>query len=154
MLALGRSVRLIPSALLALALVAVPGVAQAAFSASASAKATASTYVIPAPDPRSMVVAATCVAQNKNWDILVVGVTSFSPVPRANSHRLTVTDPGGTIQSDSAVSTAGGSYTNKIAAGGTWTYEIRAEYRVPGSTTVWTGKALTGTVMCPATVAG
>lgn len=131
------------------ALLSVPAVAaHAVFTASATAQVTASTHVLAAPNPALTVVTATCTGKNKKFQ-LDITVSSFFPVNGANYHSLTVIDPSAVIQAAGDLSTADGrDYSDKKAAEGVWTYEIRGDYRVPGTANVWKGKTLRGTVAC------
>lgn len=132
------------------ALLSVPAVAaHAAFTASAAARVTVSTGVLAAPDPAKTAVTATCTGKNKKHQ-LDIAVGTFVPVTGANYHSLTITNPAGVIVKFSDLTTtAGRSYSDSTASAGTWTWEIRGDYRVPNTTNVWTGKTLKGTISCP-----
>lgn len=147
---LRRALRSVAYLIVCAALISLPAVAaQAAFTASATAMITTSTQLLAAPDPAQMTVAAVCTGKNKKHQ-LDISVTKFAAVPGANYHGLTIIDPAGTVQqSADLTTTAGRSYTDSRADQGVWTYEIRGDYRVPGSTNTWRGNILRGTVTCP-----
>lgn len=145
-----RCLRTVFTLIVGAALLSVPSVAaHAVFTSSASATATVSTYLLPAPDPAQTAVTATCTGKNKKHQ-LDIAVGTFLPVQGANYHSLMITDPDGVIQQFSDLTTTDGrSYSDPKAGTGTWTYEIRGDYRVPNTTNVWRGKSLKGIVTCP-----
>lgn len=134
---------------LAGALAGIPTAAQAVFSSTARATVSASTMTLAAPSPALMVVVASCEKFQGTKRYLEIDVVGFGAVAEANFHTLTVTDPAGNIDYQGDLSaTAGRSFAPGKSDKGDWTYEIRGEYRVPGTTNIWTGKKLTGTVTC------
>lgn len=146
---LRRTLRTAASAIAGAVLVSVPAVAaHAAFTASAAATTSMSSRTLAAPNPATTPVTATCPGKGKRHQ-LDITVGAFTPVPGANYHRLTITDPAGAVQQSAALSPAtGGSYSNASAAAGVWTYEIRGDFLVPGSSNTWTGAPMRGTVTC------
>jgi hypothetical protein len=147
---LRRLLRSFSTLIVGIALLAVPAVAaHAAFTASAAARVTVSTGILAAPDAAKTAVTATCTGKNKKHQ-LGIAVGTFVPVTGANYHSLTIKDPDGVIEKTADLTTtAGRSYSDPKAATGTWTWEIRGDYRVPNTTNVWTGKTLKGTIYCP-----
>lgn len=147
---LRRLLRSLCTLILGTALLSIPAVAaHAAFTASAAARVTVSTGILEAPTPAKTGVTATCTGKNKKHQ-LDIAVGTFVPVAGANYHSLTITGPGGVIESSADLTTtAGRSYSDSKASEGTWTWEIRGDYRVPNTTNVWKGKPLKGAVVCP-----
>lgn len=79
-----------------------------------------------------------------------ITVTSYASVARANYYDIKLFDPSGDLQRTGDLSTAAGrSYVaDQYQWPGTWKYEIRAHYKVPGSTNIWSSEPLTGTLNC------
>lgn len=147
---LRRVLRSLASLIVGAVLICLPAVAaNAAFTASAAARATVSTHLLAAPEPAQTTVRSSCTGKNKKHQ-LDITVGNFTPVPGANYHSLTIRDPDGVIQQSADLTTTDGrSYTDQRANKGIWTYEIRGDYRVPGTTNIWKGDSLRGTVTCP-----
>ncbi|MBG0738848.1 hypothetical protein IV500_05360 [Paeniglutamicibacter antarcticus] len=146
---LRRALRSTSVVVLGTGLLAIPvASAQAMFSVSARATVSASTLLLEAPASYGTQVASSCTGKNKKHH-LDISVDAFASVAGANYHSLTIRDPSGEIQQEGDLTTqAGRSYSDSRAVAGAWTYEIRGDYRVPGSTNVWMGKPLQGTVIC------
>lgn len=141
--------RIAAALVLAASLAAFPAAAQAVFTATARASVTVSAMTLEAPDPALMRVTATCANLSGNKRRLDITVISFGPVPGAGSHTLAVSDPSGAVVYRADLSSgAGRSFGHDRSDKGDWSYEIRGEYRVPGTSNMWTGKPLTGTVTC------
>jgi hypothetical protein len=132
---------------LTLALLGVPAMAQAAFTAYAGATTQVSTATIPAP---TTAVTATCQTQSQTQVRIDVG--TYTRVPFANRHEILLYDPSGALkQTKNLLGADGGDITLTNPYGhskGTWKYELRGYYDVPGTTNTWAGAALTGTVTC------
>jgi hypothetical protein len=131
---------------------AVPAAAQAAFSARAASTLTATTAVLTAPDATATNVSTSCTS-TRGYSQPRITVTAFGKVAGANYHELKVASPNGQTAFTGDLSTSSGSayssLTTATSVRGTWTYEIRGYYKIPGTTRTWTGKALTGTFTCP-----
>lgn len=134
----------------AVALCLVPGLAHAPaaaalFNSTSQAATSISTATMGAVD-----ATAGCV---RNPSYFTVTISHGpEPVPYANYVDLKVTDPRGAVVFWGDLNGHPGlsySTTPKINDGkGTWNYEIQAQYRVPGSPTIWNGPRLQGTFTC------
>jgi hypothetical protein len=128
----------------ALSMMAGPAAALAAFSDAEDASSQYSAMRLLAPTGADVVM--TCTA---NGAKVAVDVNSFAEVPGANYHEIKLYNPSGTLEFTGDLSkNAGKSYKSGIQSVGTWTYEIRGYYKVPGTTNTWKGSALTGTLTC------
>ncbi|WP_347109466.1 hypothetical protein AAHB33_02385 [Paenarthrobacter sp. S56] len=95
--------------------------------------------------PAAANVTMTCSSGNR----ATVTVNSFSSVANANYHEVKLYDRSGTLQFTGDLSQASGrTYAFNRGNIGTWTYEIRGYYKVPGTSNAWTGKALSGSLTC------
>ncbi|WP_336711256.1 hypothetical protein [Arthrobacter sp. USHLN218] len=132
---------------LTLTLLGIPAMAQAAFTAYAGAATPVSTATIPAP---TTAVAATC--QTQSQTTVKIDVGAYTRMPFANRHEIVLYDPAGAVkQTKSLLGADGGDITLTNPYGqskGTWRYELRGYYDVPGTANTWTGAARTGTVTC------
>ncbi|MDI3193569.1 hypothetical protein QK290_05180 [Pseudarthrobacter sp. AL07] len=119
--------------------------ANAAFSGSTSAAASISTATLGIPS-----TSAGCTRNPSYYSVAI----SLGPeaVAYANYVDLKVTNPSGAVVFWGDLSSLpGGTYTAtpKINDGkGAWTYEVQAQYRAPGSATVWNGPRVQGTFIC------
>lgn len=119
--------------------------AQAAFTARAQSGFMASTLVLASP---AFTVAKDCNPVGSSGKFRpTITVTQYGTVPRANAYALIVKDPSGTVSVvDLAVQT---SYSSPQVYGGTWTYYVQAQYKVPGTTNVWTSRtAVPASITC------
>ncbi|MCF3137762.1 SipW-dependent-type signal peptide-containing protein [Paenarthrobacter sp. AR 02] len=134
---------LVIAAVVALGLIAAPTAAFAAFTdvERATPQYTAASLAVPAAANVTM----TC-----SFGIrATVTVNSFSTVANANYHDIKIFDRSGNLEFTGDLSKAAGkTYTSGYEVIGTWTYEIRGYYKVPGSTNTWTGKVLKGSLSC------
>lgn len=129
---------------LAVSMMAWPAAALAAFSDIENATAQYSAMRLLAPTGADVIM--TCSA---NGAKVAVDVDSFAEVPGANYHEIKLYNPRGTLEFTGDLGkNAGKSYKSGIQPVGTWTYEIRGYYKVPGSTNMWKGSALTGILTC------
>ncbi|WP_429390149.1 SipW-dependent-type signal peptide-containing protein [Paenarthrobacter sp. TE4293] len=126
-----------------LGLVAAPSAAFAAFTDTARANPQFSTASLAAP-------AAANVTMTCSFGIrATVTVNSFSTVANANYHDIKIFDRSGNLEFTGDLSKAAGkTYTSGYEVIGTWTYEIRGYYKVPGTSNTWTGKVLKGNLSC------
>ena len=126
-----------------LGLVAAPAAAFAAFTDTDHASPQFSAASLAAPASAS--VHMTC-----SFGIrATVTVNSFSAVEHANYHDIKLFDRYGSLEFTGDLNKASGhSYTSGLKIIGTWSYEIRGYYKVPGTSNVWTGKVLKGTLSC------
>lgn len=128
----------------ALSMMAGPAAALAAFSDNDHAASQYSAMRLLAPTGADVIM--TCSA---NGAKVAVDVNSFAEVSGANYHEINLYNPSGTLAFTGDLSkNAGKSYKSGNQPVGTWTYEIRGYYKVPGSTNMWRGSALTGTLTC------
>ena len=107
---------------------------------------TASAHVLPAPAGNRVTTSCSPIG-NSGKHRLAISVTSHGTVPRATHYVLRVKDPSGTVQASLDLPLAS-PYQDNFASGGWWTYSIEAQYRVPGSTNVWTSNAPQVSVYC------
>jgi hypothetical protein len=138
--------------------------AQAAFTGSASAGAlTAGAHKLAAPTRDTT---AKCDATGNSGKYrLEIDVFSHGTVPKASHYVLTVVEPNGTkrytedltpAEEDKSkpagehkskpAGTVQWSYELKTAGPGQWSYSIDAQYRVPGSTNIWTSDSTQSSV--------
>ncbi len=120
-------------------ILAVPGLASAAFTASASAGSglQVGTYLIPAPG--AYTASRTCIASPRS---IRITATSFPAVAKATSYVATVTAPDGTSSATTVTPAAGYNITKTSTTGGTYSIALVANV---GN---WTGPALTKTFVC------
>lgn len=131
------------TAAVALGMMAAPAAALASFTGSDRATPQYSTATLAAPATANVTMSCTFGIR------ATVTVNSFSPVTYANYHDIKVFDRSGTLEFTGDLSKSSGkTYTSGYEIIGTWTYEIRGYYKVPGSTNMWTGKVLKGTLTC------
>jgi len=133
------------------ALVFAPSTAFAAFSGSTQSQLTVSAAKLLAPAASATKVNTSCGVGNW-WGSANIMVSSYGNVPGANYYELKVLDPHGAVAFTGDLSSAVGkqysflNWSSNIR--GTWTYEIRGYYKVPGSTNAWAGSALSGIILC------
>jgi hypothetical protein len=129
-------------------LTSVPIAAHASFSslAQASQRVTAGSMTPPA----SAAVNMKCDDRFLFWVKPKFTVTSYAPVTRANYYDVKLFDPSANLQHTGDLSTAAGKayVSDQYQWVGTWKYEIRAHYKVPGSTNIWSSEPLAGTLNC------
>jgi hypothetical protein len=127
----------------------IPIAAYASFTSSAQASQRVTTGSM--TPPASAAVSMKCDDRFLFWVKPKVTVASYAPVPRANYYDIKLFDPSGNLQYTGDLSTATGkSYAaDQYQWPGTWKYEIRANYKVPGSPNMWSSPPLTGTLNCP-----
>ncbi|MFJ4208835.1 hypothetical protein ACIPY2_10285 [Paenarthrobacter sp. NPDC089675] len=95
--------------------------------------------------PAAANVTMSCTSGNR----ATVTVNSFSSVANANYHEVRLFDRSGSLQFTGDLSQPSGrTYAFNRGNIGTWTYEIRGYYKVPGTSNMWTGKALQGSLVC------
>ncbi|MBT2584919.1 SipW-dependent-type signal peptide-containing protein [Arthrobacter sp. ISL-95] len=130
-------------AVVVLGLIAGPTAAVAAFTDSERATPQFSAAVIPAPATANVSMKCTLGLHT------VVTVNSYGPVANANYYEVKIYDRFGSLEFTGDPSQAAGrTYSSGIEIIGTWSYEIRGLYKVPGSNNFWTGKPLKGTMTC------
>lgn len=132
-------------------LVVAPSAAVAAFSASAQAPMYVSAAKIVAPAAAATSVSTSCsMGQSRSWATFTVN--SYGKVAGANYYELKIVNPQGTVAYDGDLSTALGTHFSFVGwtsnVKGTWTYEIRGYYKVPGTANAWAGDPLSGTLVC------
>ncbi|MGO4247544.1 hypothetical protein AB4Y87_10040 [Paenarthrobacter sp. RAF54_2] len=128
----------------AVSMMAGPAAALAAFSDTGNATPQYSAMRLLAPASADVIM--TCSA---NGAKVAVDVNSFSEVSGANYHEIDLYNPSGTLAFTGDLGkNAGKSYKSGNQPVGTWTYEIRGYYKVPGTANMWRGSALTGTLTC------
>ncbi|MCU1574153.1 MAG: hypothetical protein JWO93_2235 [Micrococcaceae bacterium] len=112
---------------------------------------TATTVLLAAPATFATSVSTGCDSARGSSQLHIT-VNAFGKVASANYHELKVFSPDGQAAFTGDLSANGGnSYSrtaNASVVRGKWTYEIRGYYKIPGTSTTWTGKALTGTITC------
>lgn len=138
------------AALVLVFVTSIPLAAHASFSASTQASQKVTTGAM--PPPASAAVSMNC--DDRVFLFFVkprITVTSYAPVARANYYDIKIYDPSGNLQYTGNLGTeAGKSYTaDQYKFVGTWRYEIRAHYKVPGSTNIWSSVPFPGTLNCP-----
>ncbi|WP_461186763.1 hypothetical protein [Arthrobacter sp. Z4-13] len=135
-------------ALLACLLVGGPA-AHATFTAAATTAMKASTLALAAPTGNSISANCSPIGQSGK-SRLSITVNSHGTVPRATNYVLKLVDPSGAIQTIDLI--AGKAiYDSGPSTGvsqGIWKYSIEAQYRVPGTTNVWTSAAAPSPVTC------
>jgi hypothetical protein len=128
----------------ALSMMAAPAAALAAFSDTGNANVQYSAMRLVAPGSADVVMVCSA-----NGAKVAIDVNSFAEVPGANYHEVKLYNPSGTLEFTGDLSkNAGKSYKSGIQSVGTWTYEIRGYYKVPGTANMWKGSALTGALTC------
>lgn len=134
---------LVIAAVVLLGLVTAPTAAFAAFTDTEHSAPQFSTASLAAP-------ATANVSMSCSFGIrATVTVNSFGAVTYANYHDIKIFDRSGNLEFTGDLSKASGkTYTSGYEVIGTWTYEIRGYYKVPGTSNVWAGKVLKGTLTC------
>lgn len=128
-------------------LILTPGIAQASFVSGTQSHMGTSTLTLTAPAKTGTSVDASC-SHSRSGYVLSIQINSLAAVPGANAYQLTVRSPAG-AESKADVGTKNGTvYQWSSTGSGTWTYEIRGQYKVPGTSNVWTGLPLTDYVTC------
>lgn len=129
-----------------------PAIAQAYFSGVAQEAMTLTTAELAAPDANGTPQAGSCMKENSE-SVVTVDVETYAEVPMANSHELKVINPSGEVVHEGYLEMDGGNHYvgsgKRPEMAGTWVYEIRGVYEVPGSDNAWVGPALSGTFDCP-----
>ncbi|UKA50524.1 hypothetical protein LFT48_02980 [Arthrobacter sp. FW305-123] len=130
-------------AVVVLGLIAGPTAAVAALTDNERATPQFSAAIIPAPATASVTMRCTFGLQT------VVTVNSYGAVANANYYEVKVYDRSGNLEFTGDLSHAAGrTYSSGIEIIGTWSYEVRGYYKVPGSSNSWSGKPLKGTMTC------
>ncbi|MFW0771966.1 hypothetical protein ACLRGI_02210 [Paenarthrobacter nitroguajacolicus] len=130
-------------AVVVLGLLAGPTAAVAAFTGSDRATPQFSAASILAPASASVTMRCTLGLHT------TVTVNSYGTVANANYYEVKVYDRSGNLEFTGDLSHAAGrTYSSGIEIIGTWSYEIRGYYKVPGTNNSWTGKPLKGTMTC------
>jgi hypothetical protein len=131
------------TAALVTGMIAAPTAALAVFNDSEKASAEYSTATIPAPVSAN--VSMSCQFGLR----ATVTVNSYSAAANANYHDIKIFDRYGKLEFTGDLSKPSGrTYTSGFEIIGTWTYEIRGYYKVPGTSNIWTGKVLKGSLSC------
>jgi hypothetical protein len=143
-----RAAGVVPCLILGLALAPA---ANASYTSTGQAATSYSAATLPMPSAASFPVTASCLKITGEYHVAVT-VTGTGTVQFANYLELTVRNPGGALQFTGDLSSpaqrAYTTVTSNNAGRGTWTYEIRAKYKVPNSSNVWTSQPLTRTLVC------
>lgn len=143
-----RAVGVVPCLILGLALAPA---ANASYTSTAHAATGYAAATVPTPTAASFPVTASCLKVLNNFHVSITA-TSVGTVQFANYLEMTVRNPGDVLQFTGDLSSpAQRSYTtvaSNNAGRGTWTYEIRAKYKVPNSPNIWSSQPLTRTVVC------
>ncbi|VXC26008.1 conserved exported hypothetical protein [Arthrobacter sp. 9V] len=130
-------------AVVVLGLIAGPTAAVAAFTDGEAAAPQFSAASIQAPVTASVTMKCTLGLHT------AVTVNSYGPVVNANYYEIKVYDRSGNLEFTGDLSQAAGrTYSSGIEIIGTWSYEIRGYYKVPGTNNSWTGKPFKGTMTC------
>lgn len=124
-------------------MISAPAAALAAFTDNERATSQYSAASIPAP--ASAIVTMAC-----SFGIrATITVNSHSTATHANYHEIKIYDRTGKLEFTGDLSKPSGkTYTSGYEIIGTWSYEIRGSYKVPGTFNTWTGKALKGNLSC------
>lgn len=134
-----------------LTLLLAPTAAYAAFTGNVQSQLGVSAAKLVAPAEAATHVNKSCGVGNY-WGSANIMVASYGLVAGANYYELRVLDPRGALAfTGDLASSAGKQYSFfgwSANIRGTWTYEIRGYYKVPGTTNSWAGAPLSGTVVC------
>lgn len=133
-----------------LAVMGAPAAATAAFSSTQSAAPQFSAAKLQAPAAAATNVTISCERRGNDLNATIT-VVAYGTVTNANYHQITVTPPAGQVMTGDLSQESGRVFTsvvNRKDGGSTWTYAIRGNYKVPGTSNIWYGTALTGTLTC------
>lgn len=137
--------------LLLLALAGAPAAAVAAFTGTGSAAPRYSAASLPAPSAAATNVTFVCL-RHGNDITATITVVAYGTVPQANYHQITITPPTGAVVTGDLSQLTGRTFayafSRKDSGPVEWTYEIQGQYKVPGTTNVWSGTPLAGTLTC------
>jgi hypothetical protein len=140
--------RLVVVLLLVLSLFNVPATAQAAFTGKTSNALSIGAAKLIAPAAAATTVTGTCSRYQQNSRQLTITAVSYGKVSHATAYEFTVTNPGGTVVHTGDPATAAGRQYSQVgdrsAMSGTWRWQLRGKYQIPGTTNVWTGQPLSG----------
>jgi hypothetical protein len=140
--------RLAAVLLLVVSLHSVPAMAQAAFTGQASGSLSIGAAKLIAPAAGATSITGTCDRYQQGTRQLTITAVSYGKVSHATAYEFTITNPGGTVVHTGDPATAAGrqylQVGDKNAMSGTWRWEIRGKYPIPGTTNVWTGQPLVG----------
>jgi hypothetical protein len=142
-----RSAGVVPCLILGLALAPA---ANASYTSTGHAATGYSAATIPMPSAASFPVTASCLKISGNFSVSITA-TSVGTVQYANYLEMTVRNPSNVVQFTGDLSSPpqrAYSTVSNNAGKGTWTYEIRAKYKVPGSSNIWSSQPLTRTLVC------
>lgn len=125
--------------------------ANASFTGTSRAATSYSTATLATPDAVSFPVSASCTKLLSAFHVSI-SATRAGSVQSANYLEMTVRSPSGALQFtgdlNDPLQRTYAAVTSFSAGRGTWTYEVRAKYKVPNSTNVWTSLPLTRTLTC------
>ncbi|NMR28152.1 hypothetical protein [Crystallibacter degradans] len=140
--------RLTAVLLLVLSLLSVPALAHAAFTGHASGSLSVGAAKLIAPSASATSVTATCNRYQQGSRQLIITAGNYGKVNHATSYEFIVKAPGGMVAHTGDPATSSGRQYSQVGdkngLSGTWTWELRGKYPVPGSTNVWTGQPLAG----------
>jgi hypothetical protein len=141
--------RIIAAVLLGLAMAGAPAGAVASFSGTGSASPLYSAASLPAPAAAATTITIGCVRHGNDVTATII-VTAYGTVPKANYHQITITPPSGAPDTADLAQTPGRTFTYNINRrdGAEWTYQVQGQYKVQGTTNIWYGSPLTGTLAC------
>jgi hypothetical protein len=143
-----RAAGVVPCLILGLALAPA---ANASYTSTGHAATSYSAATIPVPSAESFPVTASCLKISGDFHVSITA-TSVGTVQYANYLEMTVRNPGGAVQFTGDLSSplqrAYTTVASNNAGRGTWTYEIRAKYKVPNSSNSWSSQPLTRTLVC------
>jgi hypothetical protein len=120
--------------------------ANASFTGTGQASTGYSTATLLAPAEQQTNVTISC-----NVLSATITVKNYGHVALANYHELKIysgTNSSPVYTGELGQQPAKSPYTVSYVLSGTWRVEIRGQYKVPNSTTVWTGPPLTRTLSC------
>ncbi|WP_104061740.1 hypothetical protein [Arthrobacter sp. 4R501] len=125
--------------------------ANAAFTGNGGAATSYSTASIPMPSAASFPASASCSKVSGLYNVSI-SITGTGNVQYANYYEMVVRNPAGAVQFTGNLSNPlERTYTTQVSVGagkGNWIYEIRAKYKVPSTTNVWSGQPLARTLIC------
>jgi hypothetical protein len=136
--------------LLLLALAGAPSAAVAQFSGTARAAPQYGAASLPAPAAAATIITIACDRHGNDINA-TISIAAYGTVPRANYYQITITPPAGPVITADLSQTSGRTFTfalNRKEAVTQWTYQIQAQYKVPGTTNTWYGSTLPGALTC------
>lgn len=134
---IGRRGQIMLAGVLAVCLLTGAPAANAVFTRTLNAgTTTVGTYTLASPTGNDVRPLCTTNGNGSGKYKLTLTVVSYGPVAKANNYVMTVKDSTGLV-----IGTVQLSQTNTYTApgaGSRWTYSIDAQYKVPGTSNVWT----------------